>query len=49
MATVAAGAAAVALQSPVHGPYGRGAEQVWIVRRPGPVRTVIVSWPGATS
>jgi hypothetical protein len=42
MATVAAGAAVVALQSPVRGPYGRGADQVWIVRRPGPVRAVVV-------
>jgi hypothetical protein len=42
MATVAAGAAAVALQAPVHGPFGRGADQVWIVRRPGRVRAVIV-------
>jgi hypothetical protein len=42
MATVAAGTAAVALASPVRGPFGRGADQVWIVRRPGPVRTVIV-------
>jgi hypothetical protein len=42
MATMAAGAAAVALQSPVHGPYGRGVDQVWIVRRPGPVHTVVV-------
>lgn len=41
-ATMAASAAAVALQSPVHGPYGRGADQVWIVRRPGPIRAVVV-------
>ena len=50
MSTLASGAATVALQSPVHGPYGRGADQVWIVRPTTHVRAVVVfghGWKGA--
>lgn len=38
----AAGAAAVALSAPIHGPYGTGAEQVWLARPAGPVRAIVV-------
>jgi hypothetical protein len=39
---LAAGAVALLLHAPVHGPYGTGAEQVWILRPTVSVRSIVV-------